>query len=155
MSETHPETNFMITGMVKRVMTLLSAVSVTDNATSPFASIEKTFEELPPGQHAISTSPIKYTGGRFRIQATRKAIVGSTTSCPSMPNSTALGFLAISVKAFLFKSIPNRNINTIRIGITIHIVFIDSQIFAAANLPIFDRNPISLMDIEYFIRYSR
>ena len=33
-------------------MTLLRAVSVTDRATSPFASFENTLEELPPGQQA-------------------------------------------------------------------------------------------------------
>ena len=42
-----------------KVMTLLSAVRVTERATSPLASMEKTFEELPPGQHATRTRPIK------------------------------------------------------------------------------------------------
>jgi hypothetical protein len=46
-------------GNVNRVIMLLIAVKVTDRATSPFASIEKTLDELPPGQHATSTRPIK------------------------------------------------------------------------------------------------
>jgi hypothetical protein len=49
----------MMTGIVNNVIMLLIAVSVTDNATSPFANIEKTLDELPPGQHAISTNPMK------------------------------------------------------------------------------------------------
>ena len=46
-------------GIVKSVMRLLKAVSVTERATSPLASIEKTFDELPPGQQATSSSPRK------------------------------------------------------------------------------------------------
>ena len=46
-------------GIVNSVMRLLKAVSVTERATSPLASIEKTFDELPPGQQAISSSPRK------------------------------------------------------------------------------------------------
>ena len=45
--------------MLNIVTILLIAVSVTDSATSPFANIEKTFDELPPGQHAMSTIPMK------------------------------------------------------------------------------------------------
>ena len=52
-----------MTGTVTSVMTLLNAVSVTDSATSPPASIENTLLELPPGQHAISTNPTKNKGG--------------------------------------------------------------------------------------------
>ena len=103
---------------------LLNAVRVTDKATSPFASMEKTFEELPPGQQATSTSPMKYTGGSLRSHAIEKAITGRMMIWPTMPSSTALGLCAISVIAFLLISMPRRNIKAIRIGITIHIVFI-------------------------------
>ena len=34
-------------------------------------------DELPPGQHAISTIPIKYTGGRSNKDASTKAIDGN------------------------------------------------------------------------------
>ena len=134
MSETTLDTNSMIKGKVNNVMTLLSAVSVTDNATSPFASIEKTFDELPPGQQATSTSPIKYAGGNLSTQATVKANKGSRIICPDRPNSTALGFRATSVNAVFFKLMPNRNIRTMRIGITIHIVFIELS-FEVAKIP--------------------
>ena len=79
-SDTVSVTNSMITGRVKRVIMLLNAVRVTDSATSPFASIEKTFEELPPGQQATSTRPMKYTGGSFRSQAIENAMTGRMTS---------------------------------------------------------------------------
>ena len=49
----------MITGIVKRVITLLRAVRLTESATSPFAIMENTLDELPPGEQAISTKPIK------------------------------------------------------------------------------------------------
>ena len=71
----------MITGMVKRVIKLLSAVRVTDRATSPPASLENTFDELPPGQQAISISPIKNTGVRLKAQANPSAISGSKYVC--------------------------------------------------------------------------
>ena len=80
MSETAAVTNSMITGSVKRVIMLLNAVRVTDKATSPFASIENTFDELPPGQQATSTSPMKYTGGSFRIHAIENAMTGRMMS---------------------------------------------------------------------------
>ena len=38
-----------MTGIVNKVMMLLSAVSVTDRATSPLTNLEKTLDELPPG----------------------------------------------------------------------------------------------------------
>jgi hypothetical protein len=124
MFDTVAETNSMMIGRVKRVMMLLIAVRVTDKATPPLASMEKTFDELPPGQQATRTSPIKYTGGSFRSHAVENAIIGRRTICPIMPSSTALGLCAISVKAFLLMSMPKRNIMTIRIGITIHMEFI-------------------------------
>ena len=55
----------IMTGIVNKVIMLLSAVSVTDRATSPLANLEKTLEELPPGQQAMSTRPMKKTGGSF------------------------------------------------------------------------------------------
>ena len=58
-SDTKRDTTSMMTGRVNRVITLLIAVRVTDRATSPRASIENTLEELPPGQQATRTSPMK------------------------------------------------------------------------------------------------
>lgn len=122
-SETKFDTNSMMTGMVNMVTMLLIAVNVTDNATSPLANIENTLEELPPGQHAISIIPMKYIGGNFRIYANKKAMTGNTISWPIIPIMTARGLRATFVKDSLFKSVPNKNIRTIRMGITIQIIF--------------------------------
>ncbi len=67
-------------GMVKRVMMLLRAVRVTDRATSPPASLENTFDELPPGQQAMSTKPMKKTGDKWSSDANSKAMSGNNTS---------------------------------------------------------------------------
>lgn len=58
-SVTKRDTNSIMTGMVNNVTMLLTAVRVTDKATSPFANIENTLEELPPGQQAMSMIPMK------------------------------------------------------------------------------------------------
>ena len=63
LSPTSCVAQLMMKGMVNSVTTLLMAVSVTESATSPFASLENTLEELPPGQQAMSTRPMKKTGG--------------------------------------------------------------------------------------------
>ena len=52
----------MMAGTVNSVMTLLSAVSETDRATSPPASIENTLLELPPGLQATSMMPMTNSG---------------------------------------------------------------------------------------------
>ena len=55
-------TKAMMAGTVNRVMTLLRAVSDTDNATSPPANMEKTLLELPPGLQAMSMMPMANSG---------------------------------------------------------------------------------------------
>ena len=57
-------THAMMSGKVKSVMILLQAVSVTDSATSPFANIENTLLELPPGLQATSMIPMMNKGER-------------------------------------------------------------------------------------------
>ena len=54
----HDTAVLMIKGMVNSVMILLSAVKRMDSATFPFANIENTFEELPPGQQAMRMTPM-------------------------------------------------------------------------------------------------
>ena len=70
---THCVVNAMMSGMVKSVMTELHAVSVTESATSPLASMEKTLLELPPGLHAMSMTPMKNTGWSPATEATVQA----------------------------------------------------------------------------------
>ena len=64
LSPTSCVAQLIMKGMVNSVMMLLRAVRVTERATSPPASLEKTLDELPPGQQAMSTRPMKNTGGR-------------------------------------------------------------------------------------------
>lgn len=52
----------MTRGMVKTDKILLTAVNETDSATSPPARREKTFDELQPGEQAISITPRNITG---------------------------------------------------------------------------------------------
>ena len=93
-------TSCIIIGIVKSVTMLLTAVSDTESATSPFASFENTLLELPPGQHAMSTRPIVISGLRSRTAAKVHAIRGSTISCPSSPAMTALPLFRTSRKSF-------------------------------------------------------
>lgn len=58
-----------------------------------------------------------------------KAMMGNRTICPTIPTITVFGFFITLVNAFLSKSMPKRNINIIKIGITIHIVFIVFSFF--------------------------
>ena len=79
-SETKFAANSMMKGIVNIVMMLLIAVSVTERATSPLANIENTFDELPPGQQAMSIIPIKYIGESFKKYAKTKAMTGNNIS---------------------------------------------------------------------------
>ena len=86
-----------MTGSVKSVTMLLTAVSVTDRATSPLASMENTFDELPPGQQATSTSPIKYTGGTSNSHAEGEAIPVEVTAADGSPRYTGTTIRGVKV----------------------------------------------------------
>jgi len=122
-SATKRATPSMSSGMVTSVIRLLSAVSVTESATSPRASIVKTFDELPPGEQATSMSPMKRTGSRRKSTPTPKAMSGSATSCPSRPATTPLGRCSRAANELRSSSRPSWNINTSSIGRTIQTVF--------------------------------
>ena len=80
-------------GKVIRVMRLLIAVSVTERATSPPASLENIFDELPPGEQAISIRPMKNTGGRWNRCPSPRAMSGRSTICPVRATMKALGLV--------------------------------------------------------------
>ena len=119
-------THSMISGTVNRVIMLLQAVSDTDNATSPRASIENTLEELPPGQHAMSTNPMRKMGSKCSAHPMSHARAGKTIICPRSPASTGFGRSLKSLKSSSFKFNPSSNISRVRMGNTIQIVFIVS-----------------------------
>ena len=124
LSPTRRVAQVMMIGMVKRVITLLRAVSVTDSATSPSASLENTLEELPPGQHAMSTRPMKNTGGRRKRYARPSAIAGRRTSWPNSATAMGQGLRKTFAKSSNLRASPRSNIRSVRMGRTIQIVFI-------------------------------
>ena len=124
----------IITGIVKRVIMLLSAVSITERATSPPASLENTFEELPPGQQAISIRPMKNTGVSLKAHAKPKAIHGNSTSCPTIATTIGQGLRNTFPKSSNRSDSPKSNISSVSIGSTIQIVFISTFFFRSAKV---------------------
>ena len=113
-----------MTGMVNKVIMLLSAVRDTESATSPLASIEKTLEELPPGEQAIIIIPMKNTGSTSNIKQMIKAMSGRNNICPTIPAMTGFGRVRKALKSSRFIVNPNSNINRVSMGSTIQTVFI-------------------------------
>ena len=96
---TYSVVHSMMIGTVNRVIIELTAVRDTDRATSPFASIEKILLDEPPGQHAMSITPIKNIGGNENKNANAHAMMGRMISCPKRPVSIAFGRFAIRTKS--------------------------------------------------------
>ena len=114
----------IMNGMVKSVITLLSAVSVTESATSPPASLENTLDELPPGQQAIKIRPIKNTGSSLNTHASPNAMAGSSTSCPTSATTMGHGCANTFPKSLNLSESPRSNIRSVSIGSTIHIAIL-------------------------------
>lgn len=106
---------------------LLTKVRETDRATSPFAILENTLDELPPGQHATSITPMSIVVGSETNRSIQKAMTGSMTSCPNKPMATARGCFKTIRKSFHSSDSPRSNISKVRIGITIRILFIEKN----------------------------
>ena len=121
---TYTVTHCIMAGTVTSVIIELKAVSDTDNATSPFANFEKILLDEPPGQQAINITPIKNIGGKEKKEATANDTNGNSTSCPNKPTNTARGRFAINTKSDGRRVKPKSNINNVRIGNTIKILFI-------------------------------
>jgi hypothetical protein len=126
----------MISGTVNSVMMLLHAVSDTERATSPLANIENTLDELPPGQQAMSTNPIRNIGSNPRALPISQANAGKMMICPISPANTGLGRVLNSLKSSILRFKPSSNINNVKMGSTIQIVFIVNLFlcFVAAKL---------------------
>ena len=119
LSPTRSVAQLMISGIVKRVMMLLSAVSVTERATSPPASFEKTLDELPPGQQAMRMSPMKKTGGRRNMLASPRAMAGNRTIWPNNATASGPGWRKTFPKSSTRRERPRSNISRVRMGRTI------------------------------------
>lgn len=118
-----------MTGIVNNVMTLLKAVRDTDNATSPLAIMEKILDELPPGEQAISTKPIKKSGSNLKTKPMANANKGKNTNCPTKPATIGRGRWRNNLKSVTRKVKPNSNINNVRMGNTIHTAFIEFSLY--------------------------
>lgn len=114
----------MISGKVKTVIMLLTAVSDTDNATSPPANFEKIFDELPPGEHAINMIPRNITGSGQNTRHRTKAINGNINNCPNNPAIKGAGLFTKALKSTGDNVNPRSNINKVSIGRTINTGFI-------------------------------
>ena len=66
----------IIKGTVIILIKLITAVSETDNATSPFANFVRIFEVTPPGAAAMIITPIAISGGVFKIKINKYATSG-------------------------------------------------------------------------------
>ena len=121
-------THVIISGKVKSVMMLLQAVSVTESATSPFANIENTLLELPPGLQATNMMPMMNNGERCMVYCVRctspHAIKGNKMIWPIRPTITGFGRWAINLKSCGLRVKPKSNISNVSIGSTINIAFI-------------------------------
>ena len=124
LSPTRLVATLMIKGIVKSVITLLSAVRVTDRATSPPASLENTLEELPPGQQAIKIRPIKNTGSSLNAHASPSAMSGSSTSCPTSATTMGHGRVNTFPKSSNLSESPRSNIRSVSMGNTIQIAIL-------------------------------
>ena len=108
---------------------LLSAVSDTDKATSPLAIIENILDELPPGEQAISIIPMKNKGSNRNAYPNMNASTGKNSICPISPAMMGRGRWRNSLKSSMRNVSPNSNINSVRMGRTIHIAFIRNYFF--------------------------
>ena len=67
-------------GTVNMLTKLVTAVRVTDKATSPFANLVKIFEVTPPGAAAIIINPTAIVVGKLSKKTSPKATIGSKIS---------------------------------------------------------------------------
>ena len=122
-------------GIVNSVTMLLTAVRETESATSPFASLEKTLLELPPGQQAMSTSPILIIGLRLSNDAMPQAMSGNIIICPARPAVKALNLFSTRRKSLPSSVSPRSNISNVRMGSTIRILFMSTYTLNTTSLP--------------------
>ena len=85
---------------------LITAVSDTDNATSPFANFVKTFDVTPPGAAAIIMTPKASSIGVLKILIKINAIIGSNISWHIKPIIKSFGCLITLKKSWPVKPRP-------------------------------------------------
>src|SRR5690606_23633936 len=98
------------TGTVTTGTILLTAVSATDNATSPRPRYVNIVDVDADGRAASRTSPIASAGSRRNAAATANASSGKTPNIPTSPSTTASGAAATARKSAGRKPMPTASI---------------------------------------------
>ncbi len=81
--------NMKLSGVVKKAVKEVMAVSVTESATLPFAKNEKKLDAFPPGQAATSIIPSATPGGGDSTKMITIVSKGSKRYCDTMPVRSA------------------------------------------------------------------
>ena len=87
-------------------------VKPTDKGKSPPARYVMTLEDVPPGQHPTSITPIANSGGRLKSLARHQARLGMIVNCAIHPMIISRGRLKTILKSLMFivRPIPNMTI---------------------------------------------
>ena len=121
-------------------MMLITAVSETDKATSPFANFVKTFDVIPPGAAAIIITPRAISGDISinvpKIFININATIGKIISWDINPIKKSLGVFNTLVKSWVVNPKPRPSIIKARaIGaIFVTISIVQTQFFTLSIL---------------------
>jgi hypothetical protein len=96
-------------GVIKRLITVVRAVRLTDRVIFDLEMEEIRLETLPPGQAATKIIPIATAVEGRRIITSKKVRAGSSTYCEMTPRITGLGFSASVLKCsgLILSATPN------------------------------------------------
>src|SRR5699024_3927794 len=84
-------------------------VAAIETATLPFARNVMTLDEVPPGVHPTSMTPIAISAVSWKSHTSSTEMSGMTIYCAATVNSTAFGALTTSLKSPSFKVSPIPN----------------------------------------------
>ena len=116
-------------------MMLITAVSETDKATSPFANFVKTFDVIPPGAAAIIITPRAISGDISinvpKIFININATIGKIINWDTKPTKKSFGAFKTLEKSCIVKPNPRPSIiNASAIGaIFVTISIVQTQFF--------------------------
>ena len=101
-----PINNNVIIGVNNGEIIVETAVSVTDNARSPFARNVITSDAVPPGTVPTSIKPTVNASFNENIFAKHKASSGIMIYCVEIPTMTSLGLLNTFTKLSTLSVVP-------------------------------------------------
>ncbi len=96
-------------GVIKRLITVVMAVRLTDRVMFDFDMAEIKFDTLPPGQAATRIIPKATAVLGRRIITNKKVSAGRRRYCATTPNKTGLGLNANILKCWglMLSATPN------------------------------------------------